>query len=68
MQLNKETEKFFYDRNRLTAAITRVKEGEIILSSKTVSINSPIWRESFFELESRSDTVLLNDSMNFLDC
>lgn len=64
--LTEETAKFFFDRNRLTVALTRTKKGIIIVGSQTVLKNSPLWRKLFIELCQRISIVSLDEFVDYL--
>ena len=64
--LTEETERFLFDRNRLTVALTRAEEGVIVLGSQRLLEKSPLWKKLFSKLIKKIEIVSLQEFIEYL--
>lgn len=63
--LNDKTGKILFHDQRLTVALTRAREGIIILGSRALLERGQLWRQLLKDLDSQIDSVALNDFIKF---
>ena len=66
-QLTEEARKFLFDKNWLTVALTRAKEGFIILGNQRVLKRSSLWSNLLFELFKRIQIVSFDEFVDYLN-
>ena len=65
--LTEKTGRFFFDQNRLIVALTKAKEGVIVLDSQRLLEKFPLWKKLFSELIKRIEIVSPEKFIGYLN-